>query len=51
MAVERRELLEIALDEFKRYNTQLVLLLTTGFVLGFIIGVGCAWSFMRFWTE
>jgi hypothetical protein len=51
MAVERSELVGLALEQFKHYNDRLVFYLTAGFIVGFLIGLGAAWSLMHVWFE
>jgi hypothetical protein len=51
MAVERGEILESALEQIRHYQNWVVFYLATGFVVGFVIGLGAAWSLMRVFLE
>jgi hypothetical protein len=51
MAVERSELVGIALEQFKHYSDRLVSYLAAGFIIGFVIGLGAAWTLMHVWLE
>jgi hypothetical protein len=51
MAVERGQVLEIALEQFRHYQNRVVFYLTAGFVVGFVIGLGAAWSLMHLYLE
>lgn len=51
MAVQREQVLEIALEQFRHYQNQVIFYISVGFVAGFIIGIGAAWALLRVWLE
>lgn len=47
MAIERGEASEILLNALRRDQDRLIYFMTAGFVVGFIIGVICAWKLLN----